>query len=332
MEAALHAARRAGDLTHQLLVYSGRGQFEMECFDLNQLIREMSSILPPTVSRSAQLVFDLRAAPAWILGDRMQVWQVIMNLIINASEAVQARRGRIDVATSTCSGDESACSCGTVPPSGPSVRVDGQDDGPGMEESALGRIFEPFFTTKGKGRGLGLAAAPGIVRAHGGCICVESTPGHGSRFSAVLPLAAAPQHPAAPVEPPPAPRDGQIAEILIAEDEADIRPALAHTLQAAGWACTMAGNGREAVSRFAEAPARYAAVLLDLIMPEMDGREAFLEIERIRPEVAIILMSGYSTEDWRDLLPRAAGAICRPFTRERLIAVLRNVRPAQSVR
>jgi two-component system cell cycle sensor histidine kinase/response regulator CckA len=342
------AAHRAADLCRQMLAYSGRGRFDVRPLDLSQMVAETHSLLQLSISKRATLVCDLAPALPPVRADATQLRQVIMNLTINASEAIGDRPGTISLSTARvtlAAGDLADTPFAPDLPGGDYVRLEVRDDGCGMDAATRERIFDPFFTTKFTGRGVGLAAVLGIVRGHRGAIAVESTPGHGTTFRLFLPamnepveaivrltgtasaaLAAAVPEPAAAAAASD-PRAGRgRSTVLVVDDEEPVRSVAASLLRAFGYEVATATDGQAAVDHFAATPARYDVVLLDLTMPRMDGDEACRELRRMRPEVKVVLMSGF---DEQDASARFAGLglngfLPKPFTADALLERVRT--------
>ena len=296
------AARRAADLTRQMLAYSGKGKFVMQRIDLNAMVREMAQLLEISVSKKADLRFDLLPEPPCVEGDETQLRQILMNLIINASEALDGHRGTVTVRTGVRSCDraylESAFGGEALRP-GEYAYFEVADNGRGMDAETLARIFEPFFTTKFTGRGLGLAAAQGIIRSHNGALRVSSRVGEGSRFRVLLPLCEA-----APETPPATPSRGVdtvvvngSGTVLVADDEASVRGFAGRLLRRMGFDVITASDGREAVELFQREAPNIRFVLLDMTMPHLNGGEVLRMIRKIRPEIRVILSSGFSEQE-----------------------------------
>jgi nitrogen-specific signal transduction histidine kinase/CheY-like chemotaxis protein len=291
------AARRARELTRQLLAYSGRSQLTVEPVDLNALVEEMSSLLRVSISKKVKLVVEHQTGLPAVEGDPTQLRQVVMNLITNASEAIEGT-GTVTLQTSvvdaaTFEPGATFADEGLQP--GPLVCLAVTDTGCGMEEEVLRRLFDPFFTTKFTGRGLGMSAVLGIIRGHRGAIEVRSTPGVSTCVRVFLP----------PVEAPAiasARKASEVAEdapgtILVVDDELTVREVAGSILRSFGYEVLTAGDGREGVALFAEDPDRVSAVLMDATMPTMDGAEACQRIREIRPGVPIVLSSGFTEQE-----------------------------------
>ena len=307
-------SERAAGLCRQMLAYSGRGRFVLGPLDLNQTVKEMLGLLQVSISKKATLHVNLAERLPPIIADATQVRQVVMNLVLNASEAIGDRAGAIRVATGVRLAD-----------AGPFVFLQVADTGCGMDEETRRRIFEPFFTTKFTGRGLGLAAVQGIVRGHKGVIEVESEPGRGSTFRLLLP--AAKEESEQRRQPPPAsvPWQGE-GTILVADDEAWVRDVAARMLQSLGFKVIVARDGEEALVRWQEAPDEVRLVLLDLTMPKLDGEETFRTLHLLRPELPVILMSGFSEHEaaGRFAGKGLTGFLAKPFGLENLAETMRS--------
>ena len=289
------AAQRAAELTNQMLAYSGKGRFDVQPTDLSAVVEEMANLLRAAVAKNARLHLEIaRDLPAF-QGDAGQIRQVIMNLITNASDAIGAASGRIDVVTGQMSATREylrdAC-VGSDLPGGEFVFAEVRDSGCGMDEATMNRIFDPFFTTKFSGRGLGLAAALGIVRSHRGAIKIASAPGKGTTFRVLLPATAARVAKAhAPMAEHTTPAN---ARVLVVDDEASVRTIAQESLKRAGFTVATANDGESALELVRTSA--FDAVLLDVTMPGMPGTEVFGAIKRLRPDLPIVLTSGYSRQ------------------------------------
>jgi CheY-like chemotaxis protein len=278
-----------------MLAYSGRGQFQVRDVELNTLIREnldlFSTALPKHVAFRTQLHDPLPP----IDGDPGQLQQVIMNLLINAAEAIGERAGTVDVTTAVetiPAGDAHWLQpTGEFLPPGTYIRLSVRDDGCGMDEATCARIFDPFFSTKITGRGLGLSAVLGIVRGHRGGLHVDSAPGQGTTFTVLFPAqdyvaAPAPVAEARPVLP----AEGVV---LIIDDEEAVRRAVADILELHGLPTLTADDGTAGLAMYRERQADIRLVLLDLSMPGLGGEETFRALRAVNPDVRVVLSSGY---------------------------------------
>jgi PAS domain S-box-containing protein len=320
-------AVRAAELCRQMLAYSGKGKFVVEPLDLSELVEDMAHLLTVSISKRAMLKVDyVRNLPS-ILADASQMRQVVMNLVINASEAVAERSGVISISTGLTECDaaflRTTYLCDAAP--GLFVTLEVSDTGCGMDAATLARIFDPFFTTKFTGRGLGLAAVLGIVRGHKGAIKVSSEPGRGTTFKVLFPASMEP----ALARVPDGDMDGWSGSgtILLVDDEEPVKVIARRMLERSGFQVITASDGREGVERFRECADRIVAVIMDLTMPHMDGDAAFGEMHRLRSDVPVILSSGYTEQDveQRVLGRGVAGYIQKPYTRHELLRVLRRV-------
>lgn len=319
------AAQRAAELAQQMLAYSGRGKFVIQQLQLNVLVEEMASLLKTVISRNATLGLQLQPAP--VEGDATQIRQVIMNLITNASDALEGSSGTIRLSTGVRFVDRNSGHNPYLPEEwtpGTYAFVEVRDTGCGMTQDTLARIFDPFFSTKFTGRGLGLAAVLGIVRGHRGSITVESSPGQGTSFEVLLPACPAAvgvSLPAAPVQP----ATGGL--ILVIEDELTIRTLVRHILQKEGYRVLLASNGAEGLELFRKCQQEVAAILLDLTMPTMDGGEVLRKLRLIRPEACVLVMSGYSETECLARLGdlEAKGFIQKPFHAQDLVTRLNTL-------
>jgi PAS domain S-box-containing protein len=321
------AALRAAELTNQMLAYSGKGRFVVAPLDLSELVREMAHLLEASISKKAVLRHDLAAGLPPVDGDAAQLRQLVMNLITNASDALGDAPGTITLHTRLVEepaiGDTGALA-EEVLAEGPCVLLEVSDTGCGMTPDTLGRIFEPFFTTKFTGRGLGLAAALGIVRGHRGAVDVQSDPGRGTRFRVLLraahvrPACAADACEAAPAPPP-------SGAVLVADDEEVVRTLSRRILERAGFRVLCAADGRQAVETFRRHAGEISAVLLDLTMPHLGGEEALRAIREVRADVPVVVTSGYSESEiaLRFERERLEGFLQKPFRAAQLLERMR---------
>ena len=323
------AGLRGGELANQMLVYAGRGKPVIQPVNISNLIKEMAHLLHVSISKQAILHQDLDPQPPTIQADIAQLRQIVMNLITNASEAIGERGGMVTLATgSTTIIREDFRDWHVVGdlPSKPCVYLDVRDSGSGMDAETLPKIFDPFFTTKFTGRGLGLAALLGIVRAHGGAVAVWSQPKEGTYFRLFFPCVQT-----RPLESKVLP-DTDLAwrgngTILVVDDEEDVRIASQLILEETGFHVVTARDGRHGLQVFKEQREGITAVLLDLTMPHMNGEQLFQEIRQLNPTIPVILSSGYTEED---ALKRFTGAginsfIQKPYQVDALITKVRQV-------
>lgn len=299
LESIRMGALRAADLCKQMLAYSGKGRFVVRKASLNALVEETTQLLRISISKQAVLRFNLQPNLPAVEVDATQIRQVIMNLVINASEAIGLKSGVIGLTTGLTRVDRAYLG-GTILapelPAGTYVSLEVSDTGCGMSAETQSKIFEPFFTTKFTGRGLGLAAVLGIVRGHGGALKVYSEAGRGTTFKLLFPCAdGGAETDSAGVATAATWRAH--GTVLVVDDEETVRSTAALMLRKMGFDVALAADGREAVQIFAANPTGYALVLMDLTMPHLDGREAYAELRRVRDDVRVVMMSGFNEQE-----------------------------------
>jgi len=329
LERIATAALRTSELTNQLLAYAGRGTLTTRPLDVCELLREMGELLHTAISRKVELRYELPDALPLIEGDPAQLQQVVLNLIINASEAIGDESGVVTIGAGSIEADRACLGqtyLGRELPEGSYIYLDVLDSGCGMDEETRSKIFDPFFTTKFTGRGLGLAALLGIVRVHRGAVRVESEPGRGTRFRLLFPCVSGSA--AAIGKTIARPREWRgSGTVLVVDDEEAVRELLGSVLPKCGLSVIMANDGREAVERFREHASTIAAVLLDLTMPGIGGVEALVEMRKIRPDTPIVLSSGYSAVDVAARFEgqEVDGFLQKPYEPEAVIQKLREL-------
>lgn len=293
-------ALRGGELANQMLTYAGRGKPLIQPLHISQCIQEMRDLLSASISKGVALVYDLAFPLPLVKGDPAQLRQVVLNLIINASEAIGEKPGTITLRTGEMVVTKDYLKECHVPgelENHRCVYIEVIDTGEGIASEDLDKIFDPFFTTKFAGRGLGLAALLGIVRAHGGVIHVSSCPGYGTTVRVLLP-----EHPQEKVQPfqssssTQSPPQGK-GTILVVDDEEDVRLAAQLILEDAGWNVLCAEDGKTGLELFRQQHQGICVILLDLSMPHMGGEELFKEIQQIRTDIPVVLSSGLSEEE-----------------------------------
>jgi len=323
VEKAASAVERAADLTRQMLAYSGRGHFVVRPTDINALARENLPLLEVAVPKSVR--FEALLAPDLPLvdADVGQVQQVLMNLVINAAEAIGEKGGTVTLATGVreVTADDHHLWRASGQPLAPGrhVAIEVRDDGPGMDAETVDRIFEPFFTTKFTGRGLGLAAVLGVVRGHRGALSVDSRPGQGTVFRILfVPSAQARSEGVVPASPP----EHRLATVLLVDDEEVVRDMVGEVLEHEGMSVLRAEDGAKGVALFREQRDRIDLVLLDLSMPGMSGEETFRRLREIDPAVRVILSSGYDRDEAKGRFGASglAAFIQKPYRPEQLVA------------
>ncbi len=307
------AAERAGALTAQLLTLSRRQVVKTETLELNAVVREAERMLRRVVPESMVLVTDLAPSAGYVRADRGQLEQVLMNLVVNARDAMPSDGGTVFVRTARRRADGGRTSEAVLAV---------QDTGSGMDGETLSRVFEPFFTTKaaGKGTGLGLATVYGIVKQSGGVVRVDSAPGAGTTVTVRLPSAGTP--PAAepaPAAPPPSPAAGRTA--MLVEDEASVRGVARRILERAGFRVLEATNGAEGLQLWAGHAAEVDVVVTDVVMPGMGGPALAERLLAERPELPVVFMSGYTAgaPEARTTSGRPVVFLAKPFSPDGLL-------------
>ncbi len=312
------AARRAADLCRQLLAYSGKSRVKDSVVDLSEVVREIVQVLEVSVGRDALIKLDLQEG-CLIVGDATELRQVILNLVINAGEALEGKRGLVNVVTSIRQLDEEDIARSVVPATRPGtfVCVEVADSGSGIPPEILQRIFDPFFTTKDNGHGLGLAAVHGIVRAHQGTLTIYSAPGRGPSFKVFLPA----KTPATPLEER---TPGARGTVLIVDDDAVVRRTLVRLLEALGYRALAAESAEEALLLVRARGEEIDAFVLDVSMPKISGPELFEQIRAILPDAFVVLASGFNHSDLvrRAMSRGLAGFLQKPFRLEELDSLL----------
>ncbi len=322
------AGRRASELCNQLLAYAGKGSFQVSRVHLNELIREMTELIRVSLSRNIHLQFDFAAELPDLEADATQLRQVVMNLVINASEAIGEQPGAITVRTGLRPLSAAALSQYVADadlPEGTYVYLEVADTGCGMDPEMLGRIFDPFFTTKFSGRGLGLAAVLGIVRGHRGALRVTSTPGRGTAFCILLPPGT-PQ-PETAVERAPAPTFTGGGAVLVAEDEPAIRELVGLVLQPLGFTVTAVPDGAAALAAALELGAALRLVIMDVSMPGLSAEETLQRLRTAGVAAPVLIMSGHAESEVRDRfagLP-VSGFLLKPFTGKDVQVMLERI-------
>lgn len=325
---ALTVISQSTDLTSQLLAYSGRGGRPPEGLDLSQLIDEMASLFEVSVSKKARLHYDLERERALVVGDAAQLRQVVMNLVGNASQALEQRPGDIRVKTYVrpmTAADLDRDNLLRWGSPGEYTCLEVADSGRGMDAATAARMFEPFFTTKERGHGLGLAAVRGIVKGHAGFIGIDSRPGLGTTLTVGLPRTKS----ISTTQPAVSGASAAVrfaGNVLLADDERAVRLVARRMLERLGFSVVEAFDGRAAVTTYVDNPKAFDLVLLDMTMPELSGREAYEAIRAADAEQKVLFMSGYasrpetaaSDDDYVEYLQKPFGRRDLAFALERL--------------
>jgi CheY-like chemotaxis protein len=289
----------------------------------------MGHLLQTVISKKAVLRFDFAADLPSVNADTTQLRQVVMNLITNASDAIGDKSGVIALRTGVMHADRHYLASTYVYedlPEGDYVYLEVSDTGCGMDQATVEKIFDPFFTTKFRGRGLGLAAVLGIVRGHRGAIKIYSEPGRGTTFKVLFPCSGLAEGRAAT---PAIVDEGWrgTGTVLVVDDEESVRTMAKRALEHQGFDVLLAADGRQALEVFRERLQEVRAVLLDLTMPHMNGEEVFREMRLLRPNLRVVLMSGYNEQEVTNLFAGKglAGFLQKPFRADDLLATIRQL-------
>jgi CheY-like chemotaxis protein len=322
------AVERAAGLCRQMLTYAGKGQTDLSPFNIVKLVDEMVKMLRMTINQNIAIIPNLPTDILSINGDENQIRQVVMNLIINASEAIGDGHGvvLVSMAKAEIKSDLSAKDhLGNAIPPGQYVCLEVSDNGCGMDDETKPRIFEPFYTTKFTGRGLGMSAVLGIINTHGGRMQLVSQPGQGSTFKIYLPITITESNEDI-LDASSVPWMGN-GTILLVEDEELLKMVAKEQLQILGFTVIEASNGKEALELYLKHVTDIILVVTDMGMPIMNGYELFRELKKLNPKLPIVISSGFgdvavsshlATED-------IAGIISKPYTFDMLRDVLKRV-------
>jgi PAS domain S-box-containing protein len=327
LTAIMESSERAAALTRQLLAYAGKAQFQITDFDVSRLVLSTTDLIRMSIPRSTDVELDVPPDLPLVRGDSSQIQQVVMNLVINAAEAIGGRvGGRVSVSAGIRDLDGAAAGrvdAGIAP--GRYVSIVVRDNGCGMDEPTKARIFDPFFTTKFTGRGLGLAAVHGILMSHKGAINVESRLGQGSTFTVYLPSGKT--APAASNGFGAGKAHGRAATVLVVDDEEPIRTLTKAALEGFGHRVLLAEDGRQALDLL-DHDAEVDLVILDIIMPVVGGIEAFAEMRRRWPKLAILVVTGLGRYEAHRLgIPGDLPFLEKPFTIQMLAGAVDKALP-----
>lgn len=319
------ASQHAAELCQQMLAYAGKGRITMETVDLNALLSAQLPLVQRSIARTANLQLNLAPDLPRITADASQIRQLTLNFILNASDAIGDRAGDITVSTAFASVERATfaeCVAGRELREGRYVILEVRDTGAGMTPETLARIFDPFFTTKFAGRGLGLAGTLGIVRSHSAALHVTSAPGRGTTFRLFLPPFPTPE---TAESPPSTNTSGRT--FLIIDDDRPVCEVTAEVLRSFGHDAVIAVSGSEGLAIFRENPARFDAVLLDVVMPTLNGADTLERLRAIKPTVRVLMMSGQGEKEAMRKLAAFGPLVfaTKPFNRATLAQKLTQV-------
>jgi CheY-like chemotaxis protein len=318
-----------------MLAYSGRGHFDVRSISLSGVVREIDHLLTASISKKARVTLELEQNLPAVEADVAQMRQVIMNLLINASDALGDAPGSIRVRTGRETvGEPLELAYGHDPLApGEYVFLEVSDDGCGMSLETRARLFEPFFTTKFAGRGLGLSAVQGIVRGHGGGVVLQTQLGGGTTVKVLFPKGDRPAtNVASQSSNPPNEWTGN-GLVLLVEDDARVRAVTELLLQDIGFQVVSVANGREGIAEFDRRADEVRLVVLDLTMPDLGGDEVLVKLRERRPGVPVLICSGYGQEEMRHRSSQGdASFLQKPYSakalRSRLMELVGVGRPA----
>lgn len=335
IEQAMNAGRHAADLTRQMLAYSGKGNFVISNVDLSRLVDENYQMLRVAIPRTITLELKLAEMLPPVLADAGQIQQVVLNLITNAAEAIASEQGNIIISTGALQCDDEYLSASRIdikPSKGLFSWIEVSDTGCGMDELTQQKLFDPFFTTKFTGRGLGMSAVMGVVMGHGGAILIDSKPGKGSKIRVLFPADKISERRSTD-------KDNKAVRvldrsmkqfsgtILVVDDEKMIRDMTCEMVELFGLRTLQAADGDEALKVFAAAGSDIRCVILDLTMPHMDGLATFSRMRSIRPDIQVILASGFSEQDATSRFSGQglSGFIQKPYSMESLYTEIEKI-------
>ena len=329
LQAIKNVAIRAGEMVRELMIYSGQDEARLEPLDLSRLVEEMLELVKISISKHAKLAVDLPKNLPAVRGNAVQIRQIVINLITNASEALGDKQGVISVTVAKVESGQDALAVRQPGSSeGGQLRLEVCDTGCGMTGETLAKIFDPFFTTKVSGRGLGLAAVQGIIRSHDGTINVVSAPGQGSRFEVLLPCIAQPARNTTDIPVPASAREfgGVAGTVLVVEDEEILRLAVSKMLRKERFSVIEAGDGTTGANLFQINEPSIDVVLLDVTLPGMSGRDVLKEMRRIRPDVRVVLTTAFNKDNALSSIEEQHpwGYVRKPYQFRDLIGLLRK--------
>ncbi len=328
------AADRAAALTRQLLAFSRKQILDPRALDVNEVVQRVQPMLQRLIEEDITMETLLGEGLGTVTADAGQLEQVLLNLVVNARDAMPDG-GRILVETSGVVVTDAGAMVNErvvdgALSEGRYVRLSVTDTGSGMTETVRARAFEPFFTTKpeGRGTGLGLSTVYGIVKQSGGYVTVRSSPGEGSTLAAFLPVSTAPESTTRDEHPAQEPLPGR-GIVLLAEDEAAVRMLAKRILEHRGYTVLQAANGMEALAIATSFEGTIDLVLTDVVMPKMSGRALVEQLRRHRPTLSVVYMSGYTDDDIvrRGIASPGTGFVQKPFTSAGLLAAVREALP-----
>ena len=327
VENILASAHKAADLTKNLLAFSRKQMIDLRLINLNEDIRNATNLLSRLLIEDIELKLELNEEDLFVMADPVQLDQVLLNLAANARDAI-LKEGVVTIATEPVVLTQEFFKGEEYKKPGRYVLLSFADTGVGMDTETKEKIFDPFFTTKnvGKGTGLGLSMIYGIIKQHEGYINVKSEPGKGTTFKIYFPLIEAKDEKKETDALPTQDYDGA-ETILVAEDDESVRALIKETLEKAGYRIIAAKNGEDAISKFEENRDKIQGLLLDVVMPKINGKEVYEQISRIRPGIKTLFMSGYSTNilSKKGVIEEGINYIAKPISSKGLLKKVREI-------
>ncbi|MGO9735955.1 MAG: PAS domain S-box protein [Desulfomonilaceae bacterium] len=322
-----HAAKDGAELAKRLLAFSRKGEINRIPVNLNEQVEKLKGMLERTIPKMIEIRLALNADPAMVTADPTQIDQVLLNLAVNARDAMP-NGGKLNIETTNVALDEEECRLHVGSKAGDCVLLTVSDTGIGMDPQTLEQIFEPFFTTKseGKGTGLGLSIVYGVVRRHEGFITCDSEPGRGTTFRIYLPALSENAVKNVDVGPDVTPKGGN-ETILLVDDEEYVRDLAVRFLTSAGYNVITASNGREAIEIFERDRGMISLIILDLIMPEIGGMQCLEEIKKIDPNARVLIASGLSVDESerKTIESSARGFVSKPYKMKQALDAVRMI-------
>jgi PAS domain S-box-containing protein len=324
------ATERAAALCRQMLAYAGKAPIVHTQVNMGEVLDDMIDLLKTTIPKTTEINFDKASTIPFIKGDSSQLSQIVLNIVINASEAIGDVQGeiRISLSTTEIKAEQIVIDyLGNTIPVGSYVRLEISDNGSGMDDEIKRRIFEPFYTTKFTGRGLGMSAILGIIKGHQGALQLESQLGQGTTFKVFLPAQSDKSISNRSSLPTPHTAWQGSGTILLVEDEEQILLVAKLMLEKLGHTVIEASNGREALDMFQKHIDDIVLVVTDIGMPIMDGYQLFSELKKLNPNLPIIIASGFGNTVVTSHIPRKdiAALINKPYDFDRIRDVMKNV-------
>jgi signal transduction histidine kinase/CheY-like chemotaxis protein len=322
-----NSGKRASDLTKQLLAFARKGVYKQNVVDIHDIVVDVTSLLSRSLPKSIAIEKELKAKRPFVWGGSTQLQNAILNLSLNARDAMEYG-GTLTFETMDVTIDNEFCIKNHINlPHGSYISMSVKDTGCGMDSELQKRIFEPFFTTKeeGKGTGMGLAAVYGIVKSHMGSIIVQSAPGNGSTFTLFLPVISRQQQEIA--KPVTSIQDYHGHNILVIDDEKAVAQTIGDMLQKYGFTVTLCFSGREAIELYQNDFEKFSLVIIDMAMPEMDGRETYFKLKEINPSINAIISSGFALNNEIEATLRAGSNafLQKPYSQQELISQIENI-------